>query len=363
MKIAKMIERFADNHYSLRKDMREIEHGYMNIYTNPHHLEGSIWSHTCMVLKEAEKNKAEDWMKVSCLCHDLGKTIVFEDDFGKQRRRFNNHEGVSVFLARDVLDTFSDIIKPWDYSRIYNVIANHGSLYNYFEEGQIPEKFHDKIRAKFTKNQFKDLVEFYEYDHQGRITSNPKGFSEDLIFDDLNKILMGYMGCNDDFHKTKVMPSKRLTVLVGPSNSGKSTFRKSLNTDAVIISRDDTLMNYGTFKWGDMDYSEIWEKLKPEDHKEIDKTIQKLFQDSLREGKSIIIDMTSMSKKSRRRWINPAKQKDYFVDARVFIESPVTLKERSKNNKEKNIPEEVIDMFIKNFGMPHLDEVDLVNIV
>lgn len=354
-----MLQRFNRDHYKLYKDMKEVEHGYLNIALNPHHIEGSILNHTCMVLKEAERDKAEQWMKVACLCHDLGKTVVFEDDFGKRRRRFNNHEGVSVYLAKDVLKSFEDVIEPWDYPRIYNVIANHGSLYNYFERGRIPEKFHDKIRAKFTKDQFKDLMTFYKYDHQGRITSNPNGYSEKMIYTDLLEIYRNY---NDDFHQTKVMPEKRMTVFVGPPRVGKTTFRNEKHNDKVVISRDDTLIRYGLLKWGNLSYSEIWEKLEPEDHEEIDKAVQKLFQDSLRNGKNIIIDLTCMSKKSRKKWVNPAKQKGYFVDAVVFIESPQTLKDRNEKDKSKNIPSGVIDGFIKNFGMPLLDEFDMVEI-
>ncbi len=128
------------------------------------------------------------------------------------------------------------------------------------------------------------------------------------------------------------------------------------NKVPVIISRDKLVEE------GPGTYSENWAGLTQDDHRAIDQKIQKQYNDAIRQERNIIIDMTNMSKKSRKKWINSAKSKGYFVKAEVFIEDPSVLKERSKD-PEKLIPDFVIDSMIQRFVYPLKDEADIVHLV
>ncbi len=343
-----VIERFYENHYDLYKLMKETEHGYLGIHLNPMHAE-NVWAHTLMVLKEAEQSDL--WMKVACLCHDIGKVFVFQDNFSNQRRRFNNHEAVSTFYAAGVIKSFPEL-EPWDKARILKVIANHGALYNFFEDQRIPEKHFKKIRERFRKEDLKDMFRFYRYDHQGRV-NNAKDNHE--VYHDFDDILRWY---KED--QTKVLPPRMITLLVGLPSSGKSTkarYLKEQNPDSgvVIISRDDTLMEYSNNET----YNEVFLRLGKEEHKEIDKKIQQDFQGALRDQKDIVIDMTNMSKKSRKKWLHDSKLKGYFKKCIVFLESKDTC--LGRNTKDKKIPEEVYDNMMQRFVYPDYTEFDMIH--
>jgi hypothetical protein len=161
---SEIIEIFQKNHYYIWQDMVKCEHGYVGKFPNPHHLEGSIWAHTMMVMKEADK--LSTIFKLAALCHDLGKPYVYEDlDNGK--RRFACHEAVSVFYAREVLRSFDlDILET---QRILDLVSQHGVLRNWQDkDGRIPEKYHSRIANMFTLDSFQDLAIFMECDANGR---------------------------------------------------------------------------------------------------------------------------------------------------------------------------------------------------
>jgi predicted kinase len=168
--------------------------------------------------------------------------------------------------------------------------------------------------------------------------------------DDINSITK--LMKNEEDTKTF---TKKLTVLIGPPRAGKTTHCSKL-TNSVHISRDLLVEEVGK----DTTYSEKWKSLSDLEQGDIDKLLNKNYQDALKSGKNIIVDLTNMSKKSRKKWLSDSKTEDYLKVAKVFIEPKSVLMGRM--TEEKNIPEYVIDNMMKSFVWPSLEEFDLVEL-
>ena len=100
---------------------------------------------------------------------------------------------------------------------------------------------------------------------------------------------------------------------------------------------------------------------KTAEQKEIDSLLMTQYQEALKLEKNIIVDMTNMSKKSRKKWLNDSKTSGYFKLAKVFIEPKSVL--MSRMTPEKSIPEFVIDSMMKSFVYPNLEEFKRVDLV
>jgi predicted kinase len=152
--------------------------------------------------------------------------------------------------------------------------------------------------------------------------------------------------------------------MVGPPGAGKSTYIKNLNTDdLIIISRDDELMAVATREYGDISYSEAWKKLSEEEHKEIDKNYKEKFEDAKKYKKNILVDMTNMSAKSQRRWVNSVGR-SYTAKATVFMtdyyEVFNRLEKRAKE-EDKHISKDVIHQMMKSFMVPNYSVFDEIS--
>jgi len=203
-----------------------------------------------------------------------------------------------------------------------------------------------------------------------------------------------------------------IKVLVGPPGIGKSTYINECikkAEDFVLISRDNTLMKYALdnniigkkIKCSNcneqgyvidkqlngvrnkdtvlgkcnvkgcqqgyitiLNYSQVWQELSEEDQKNIDKILEKNFQQAFKKKKNIIIDMTNMSNKKQKKWINKCNNK-YYTEGIVFFTDLETLLNRiNKRNKEigKDINYSVILKMLKSFTIPNYDIFDEIKI-
>jgi len=350
---SEIIEIFIDNHKHIWNAMKSTEHGYLNKFTNPHHLEGSVWTHTMMVLKKAEDYEYDNLIKLACLCHDIGKVYLYEDIEDKNIRRFTNHEAVSTFYAREVLKTFQEkyFLHITEVQYILSLVSQHGSLYNFFVDGRIPQTNHFKIADRFDSNTFSGLIKLYKCDHEGRFY-NEKSLNDKSVYNDFEDILT-IMEINE--HKSIIRKYKaNLIILIGLPRSGKSTWVSEQNflQETIIISRDDLVMKYGIGN----SYTEKRKSLTDEQQLKIDKEIQSNFNLAVKNSKDIVVDMTNMSKKSRNKWTKNAH--GYYKKAIMFIEDKNVL--MSRMTKEKNIPETVIDSMMKSFVYPNTEEFDTI---
>lgn len=344
---------FAQNYPELLLKMESTQHGYLGTEPNPYHLEGSILTHTVMVMSKARELFPNNiTLMLTALLHDIGKPDAAEDIHDTKRRRFINHEALSTFIAKPILQHYKKEVNPdIDIQLILKLIAIHGRFYNYFDETGIPTKHHQKIANMFTNDilLFSYMVNFYQCDHLGRIQTTDKTNIDDVLSDfaAIEKLII--YDAPAALHKPNT-----LTLLIGPPRAGKSSWVSQNASDELIISRDNLVETIGVGNT----YSDKWKSLTPEAQKQIDLTIQSKFNIALKTSKDIIVDMTNMSKKSRRKWLSDSKLKTYHKKAVVVIEDLSTLESRNSPDKTIEIP--ILLKMQKNFVMPLKDEFDEV---
>lgn len=141
-------------------------------------------------------------------------------------------------------------------------------------------------------------------------------------------------------------------LLSGVPMSGKSTWLKENYPDVMVISRDDILLKVA----GTDDYGKAYYET---DGKLVDKKLTEklILANSLQEN--VIIDMTQVSVKSRR------KNLGYFSDDfyKVSVVFPVLKAQEYKFrnefrrvNENKFIPPKVLSSMIESFVVPTEDE-------
>lgn len=274
---------------------------------NPkYHKEDNVFIHTKMVFKEAQKYDRD--IQIAAIFHDYGKT--FFETFP-----FINHERISAFRSIKYLKQLN-----CDVLRTFKIIAYH-DVYKYKSE-DLPKLFDYELAS--------DLIKFTECDNLGRIT--------DTYIHDLPTL---------DFYnfETKYKSVKPIIyMMIGLPGSGKSTFAKTLKLP--ILSRDELIE-----KCEGSNYSEKWNNANQE---EIDKEFHKLLVKQLELKQSFIIDKTFLTKKSRRRFLNSYKIKDYKVKMIVMVRDfDECIKARQG---EKYIDSKVLEKMLGIMSLPTLDE-------
>jgi len=216
--------------------------------------------------------------------------------------------------------------------------------------------------------------------------------------------------------RKRVLQKAELMVLVGVPGSGKSSFLEILAQDGIldgyaVLSRDNVLMEYAKaneiigkkikcdncnlneevidyaldgVRKEDINlgkcqakgckdgykivenYSDVWKQLTDEDQKEIDKILEGTFKEAFDKKENMIIDMTNMSNKGQRKWVNKCGNK-YRAKAIVFATGFKEVKRRLVKRRDETgkwINPTVINNMMKGFGMPvrtNFTEVEFVH--
>lgn len=146
----------------------------------------------------------------------------------------------------------------------------------------------------------------------------------------------------------KKLTSPYILMLVGPPLVGKSSFIKKYCSDIDVISRDEILMEVSESR----NYSEAWKKV---DQKKVDRLLIQRLNESNKEKRNVIIDMTNLTVKSRVSKLN-LFSKDYFKVAFIFPvlsnEEFERRNEERKINENKFIPIFVIKNMINSYEVP-----------
>jgi predicted kinase len=146
----------------------------------------------------------------------------------------------------------------------------------------------------------------------------------------------------------------QVILLVGPPLSGKDTYLKTIHFSSFTkISRDDILMNLS-----DSDnYSDAFKKI---DQSIVDRTLNDKIIDSVSNKDNVIINMTNLSKRGRRKHLSKFPSPIYEKIAIVFpkLELDEYLRRNDKRNKEENkfIPPSVIKDMIERWEDVTYDE-------
>ncbi len=342
----------------LTKDMKECTHFYDAEHINPYHVEDDIMCHSLMVFKNSQIFSPDNnYCKWSAILHDIGKPLSKQCHEDKQKCNFIGHEGISAFMVADILNKTD--ISTEDKIHIFKIVALHGSLFHFIKaDGTIKADLKDTFEGNSTL--LSDVVlqvrndSFGRFVDEGKVTDHDPLFTQMLPdhFEDVVHSLGDGVYRGDKPHQ--------LTILVGPPCSRKSAWLENNTNGAVVISRDDLVEEVGA-RHGMENYSDSWKWLKMNEKvekKEVDQELISRVQTARREKQDVIIDMTNMSKKSRRKWINQF-EKDYNKRAVVFItgyEAQLECNIKRERATGKRINKFVTLNMIKGFSLPMYGE-------
>ncbi len=354
-----IVKWFQLNFPELTKDMHDCSHHYDEDNLNAYHLEGDIFTHTMMVYKTAELlSKDNDLVKWSTLLHDTGKPLSKEILDDKKKCRFIGHEGISAHIAVDILNKTD--ISITDKIKIFKLVAMHGDLFHHIKsDGTIKDDILKVFMGE--KELLANLVHQVRADSLGRFYEDDK-LSNTLFTHNLPEHFAPVIDKLSNGLDTVVNNDKpELIILVGAPCSEKSSTRNKLlidNPDLVIISRDDLIESFA--KKINLDYSETFKFLMDNKDIEVDEIsniIEALKTDIIKNNKSVLIDMTSMSKKSRRKWINsfPKHNAKCILFIRGYDELLKCNKKRELETGKK-ISKNVILNMLKSFALPMYSE-------
>lgn len=327
----KIVKWFIENNYELFKDMESTSHNSEN-NINRFHAEGSIWTHTMMVMqyidcKYSNDEPIKEKLLLVGLLHDIGKPAAMVYDKEKNKKIFRGHEGISAYKAIDILMKYKiefETISERDINEILSTISTHGTKSEH--ELNIHFSFADKNGA--IRNVDEDM--FGNYDNQKYID-------------------------NLDENKEEVI------ILTGLPCPGKSTLINILNEDEhyIVLSRDNLLMQtVKSINENEFTYNQAYDLIHSDDR--LLKMFNNLFEDKISElaklNVPIIIDMTMMSLKSRRTMMAKFGKRNY--KSVVLMTSLDLIKKRNeiRSLNGKSISDDVNLLMMKSFIMPVKEE-------
>ena len=146
----------------------------------------------------------------------------------------------------------------------------------------------------------------------------------------------------------------KVYLLVGSPGSGKSTWRKDFisknpNTKCVCPDEYRAIIggNAANQAVSFQAFCACYDDMKQ----------------YLDQGKDVIVDATNMYRRTRKKFIQIAREKSASVVAMVFeVDKPTLLKRIAKRVSEggMNVPENVVDNMLSKYQCPDTNEVDVV---
>jgi GTP-binding protein EngB required for normal cell division len=354
------IKNFPDYHEAMVNSNHHIR---LN-EPNPFHAEGSVWTHTMMVMTWIEarngvyndpttrhqdeyslvpqKSDTYTILLTSGLLHDLGKPACEEfkeaNEEKPDRNSFNGHEGVSVIMSIRILKLlqieFPEYYTDEVVELIIKVIGTHGV------------SIQSKANSKFTM-----LRESFRIaDKKGAVRGVDEG-------------VFAQYGDRKFSSTQKVKEDKEIVFMIGLPCAGKSTLmeKRYLNSHG-IVSRDNELLNFYASKHDmevrDVEYTTAYRWVHDDD--ELKKEFESYFNNYVnklhRFHDKVVIDMTMMPMSSRRKMMN--KFPEHTRKAVVVMTDIDTIKWRNEKRSEqgKHIPDYVLENMAKSFVYPVMEE-------
>jgi len=344
--VGNLVKWFQLKYPTIVTEMRNASHHYEDgKILNPYHLEGDVWTHNMMVMLEAArlKDKCDSneykHVLVAALLHDIGKPLARKKSKDKERVHFYGHEPLSAILSPHIIDAIEkDFNTKLNKRLIIECIAMHTDVYN------IPRK---KLEARLISNRplARLLSLLSDCDYAGR-------------FFDMGERNMETI--NPQEEREAKSQEKQVICMVGLPCSGKSTFITQLLEgldDWEILSRDDILVQMA--KEGGLNtYNEAFKNVNQD---EVDRKLDKRRRELIRAEKNVVIDMTNMGRKARRRNLHGFS--DYYKIAQVTMTSldKIHYRNEARAKEGKTIPDKVFERMSQSFQPPLYDEFNEIH--
>jgi len=316
-------------------NLSNCEHGKFNKY----HLENNCLVHTLMVVREAEKiakrERLNDYeielLFYSALFHDVGKPFVKFEENG--RTFFRGHEFLSSLIwldwssarpiDRKIQESVAKIV-------LYHTLAHKNlARHNYSFLSDI---------------EYKILTLLQESDNKGRI-----GLTN-----------ANRPSLKGNPNRTGNLEFGKIVLLIGLPGVGKSTYVEKIlseNPNIAVLSRDEIIETWA--RLNGVTYNEAFQKI---DQNYLNSEFQKRIKE-IRDEKEIIVDMTNLTKKLRRKTVNDLKGQRKYIVCKIFLTPFSEILLRNSKRKGKTIKYDVILNMIRNFTPPLLDECNEIDFV
>ena len=352
----------------ITEPMKNNGHNYDLKNINTYHVEDGVWTHTMMACLIADRDNVSKINKIAILLHDIGKPLSIVNIEELEKRRFIGHEGISVFLSIRILkDLISQgVITEKEMIDILYIISYHGLLFNFIKDGK-------ENNVKKLLTHFKGLDIFKKYVSQVKSDSSGRFFLggnyEKEHSNKLGDTLYGDTFIEEnkevfDYKPILLKNAPLITILIGPMCVGKSTWLEKNHKDEVILSRDIEIKNLYLKKHGvTVGYNDMFYDLTNEEFKSIDKILVAKYVDAIRNKHSIIVDMTNISKKSRRRYLSQFKQNTYNKKGILFLKDYEEIKNCASTRPGKKVRENILIDKMRGFMMPDYDEFDEIEYI
>lgn len=343
---------FIENYPGMYRSMCESDHNIGTSHINPYHAEGSVWTHTMMVMTWLEAQYRKDpggqipqtrtTLLTAALLHDIGKPLAEVTKEASstlpKRKSFPGHEGLSTHSAVGVLkDLQKDFPEEYDdaiVEKILEVIGTHGV----FIEGD--DSYLKELR-----------VLFREADKMGAVRE------EDVLTSQ-------YPGRN--FVSPSNTPSKKVTLMVGLPCSGKSSYIAAAASNFTVVSRDSYLFEWCKDNPSLTTYSDVykWVHEDPERLRSFNNAFDRYVKEAAAGELDVVVDMTMMTLNSRRTMLR--KFRDHSWHAIVMMTDNDTIQKRNEERAKdgKFIPPKVLFNMASSFVYPVKEEgFESINLV
>lgn len=341
LNVHNLVRWFQSNYPDIVRDMKECSHHYDDQdELNGYHIEGDVWTHNCMVVNQCrESNNCN--LLVAALLHDIGKPRARKENPEKKRVHFWGHEPWSMFMATPIIDHINSDFDCYIRKQlVLEAISMHTDVYN------VPrEELANRLAGKHDLAQL--LSDLSTADYNGRFYDNGERDMEPIKWMDKKSVTI------DDITK-----KPQLICMIGLPCSGKSSIvlsKPEIMSGYVILSRDLIVREIGK-ELNLSTYNEAYNKCNQD---EVNTRFQARRKLLTNKGVNVILDMTNMGRKARRR--NMQGFDKYNKTAEVVMTSMVNIYQRNAERVGKYISPSVITRMVTSFQPPLYDEFSTIN--
>lgn len=350
-KIDELKQFFVNNFKPLYQIMVNCDHGYSD-KKNPHHLEGSVWIHTQMVLDELSY-ETDNTLLVAALLHDIGKPFTRIEKNGKVL--FRNHQNRGVFEAIDIAAYIQENLagfKNIQIEHVLNLISLHHIFFDHLQNAnrKTPIKLYNKLKG-FDRCFIDRLYKLCVADYKGKI--NGESYNSLYNFNQLFSMVNDIYSKNTINRDINYFYFNEVIFNIGIPYSGKNY--NSTKLGYTVISRDKLISD---ILW-EYSYNKTQEMV---DQAMINVKLMDNLKRSINNRENIIIDMTNLTRKSRnlKRNLFP---NCYKKTANVYYTGLKTIRERMNTRTEKYISWDIIENMMNKYSLPLYDEFDEINFI